>query len=108
MPVTELTLADDLMSGLLDGSKRCTIRAGKRYVQRGPLIFEGAPSGTRVRVNVTHVTHKMLSHLTDAEALMNGADTAKETALALKRFYPDITDKDDITVIEYEQPHRLF
>lgn len=100
-----MALADDLFPSLEAGEKICTIRAGKRDFENGPLTFyTSSRNGHQVTVNVTEVRHKTLGELTDAEAQMDGASTAQEMAQALKRFYPDINADSMITIVIYDPP----
>lgn len=98
----ELKLADDLFVSLFEGSKRATVRAGKREIAKGSLAFEAASGGWGVIVNVTDVRHKKLSQLTEQEAAAEGAESAAHLANALKRFYPNLTPDSDITVVLFD------
>jgi endonuclease III len=100
-----MKLVGDLFPSIADGSKRCTIRAHKRDIPLGSLRFEqsdGSPDDTFsdqwAVVEIVEVRHKKLGELTDEEARMDGASTAAEMKVALRRFYPDLTDEDDITI----------
>lgn len=96
----DLKLANDLFIHLFDGTKRSTVRKGRRGIVPGSLALEAADGGGwGVVVNVTEVRHKKLSELTDEEAQSDNAASAKELAEAMKRFYPDITPDSDITII---------
>lgn len=97
----ELKLADDLLAGLKSGRKTCTIRAGKRDITCGLLVFSGVDSWEDVAVMVANVAHKKLAELTDAEAQLDGAESAEGMAETLKRFYPTIDPDSDITVVEF-------
>jgi hypothetical protein len=99
----KMWLVDDLFPSLRAGEKLCTIRAGKRDFTEGPLTFE-SKSGQHVTVNVTEVRHKKLAELTNQEARLDGASSAREMAEALKRFYPDIGPASDITIVLYDPP----
>ena len=99
----ELKLANDLFWGVFDGSKKATIRLGKRDITLGTLAFEAATDGGwGIIVKVTKVTHKKLSELTDEESRLDGASNAAEMAEAMKAFYPNITTDSDITIIEFD------
>lgn len=101
----KMWLVDDLFPALMSGEKLCTIRAGKRDFNTGPLTFE-SKTGQQALVNVTEVRHKKLRDLTDREAQMDGALNAEEMADALKRFYPDIGPDSDITIVLYNPPMK--
>jgi hypothetical protein len=99
----ELKLANDLFLCLFEGTKRATVRKGRREIAKGALALEAAEGGGwGAIVNVTDVRHKKLSELTDEEAQADNADNAAALADALKRFYPDIAPDSEITVILFD------
>ena len=100
-----LKLADDLFPAVLARTKRNTVRSGRRDIAPGPLAFEPTSGrGDPVVVNVVSVAHQRLRDLTDDQARRDGADTAAELAVAMRRFYPDIGPDDEITVVEFALP----
>ena len=103
----ELMIADDLIPSLKSGKKTCTIRKGKRDIDLGDMFFKAVNSGEVLKVNVTEVLHKTADQMTDDEAKLdglNGAKTAAEMIIFMKRFYPDFESSTEITVIKYEPP----
>ena len=98
-----LKLADDLMECVTDGSKRVTVRAGKRDIATGPLRFEATDGSVNpLVVNVTRVVVRPLWNVplwaVHGEGLFGWDDLME----ALVRFYPDITEDSDVTAIEFE------
>ena len=98
-----LALADDLYPDLLDGKKRCTVRAGKRAIELGYLEFESA-SGTlpRIPVDVNNVRYVRAGAIPDDVAQRDGALNGIELFNALHRFYPDLGPDDTVTVVDFE------
>ncbi len=98
-----LKLANDLFPGLRDGSKRITIRTGRRDIVLGLLAFEpvNEDDGPPHVVNVTSVRYTLMHYITDAEAQADGAADWRSLLTAMHRFYPDITETSVVTVIEF-------
>jgi len=110
-----LKLVNDLFGGLSNGSKRCTIRAGRRDVQIGPLLFEstdaiyglnsyGLQDGEFLtqKVFVTEIRYTMFGLLTDEIARLDGANSAEELKRAMYRFYPHLIASDEITIVFFD------
>lgn len=97
-----LKLADDLFPKLSDGSKKGTIRTGKRDIQPGELLLEAA-SGAKLAhaVDVRRVSYTTAAQLTPADAALDGYSSVSELFAALRRFYPSIAGADLVTVIEF-------
>jgi len=97
-----LKLAPDLFHGIDIGEKTCTIRKGKRDINLGPLLLEATEGSDTREVFVYEVRIKTLHNLTQDEAYCDGRVTTSQLKEAMKRFYPDITPEDIITVIFFE------
>jgi hypothetical protein len=99
--VAELRIAEPLLSLVLQGRKRSTIRRG-HVVPVLPLISLVTSSGKEARVVVRTIDYtKTLSSLTDADAVMDGFAGLQELHAALKTFYPDLPADEPLTVIGF-------
>lgn len=99
-----LKLADDLFPALDAGAKRGTIRTGKREIEPGELMLEGATSPDLSRVvQVERVSYTMASRLTEADAALDGYRNVGDLFAALHRFYPSMAGSDLVTVIEFRR-----
>lgn len=100
-----LKLADDLFEPLLNGTKRGTVRNGKRDIVPGTLIFESA-DGTQkpARVQVSRVSLTEVHALTIRDAQLDGHERPDDLIAALHRFYPSLAGTDLVTVIEFGTP----
>jgi hypothetical protein len=101
--ITKLKLADDLMYKVADGSKKCTIRRGRRSVKRGMLLLE-ATNGTHpdLIVNITAAFSCTCVSIPESIVKDAGYEDAGDCYLSLRRFYPDLKMDEVITVIMWE------
>lgn len=98
-----LQLVIDLFPNLIDGNKLCTIRKGYRNIELGPLVFEATENPRlKYHVDVLEVEHMKLGDVTDTLAMADGYTDAKSLKEGMKRFYPDLTDDTDITIIYFD------
>ena len=100
-----LKLAEDLFDQLLLGEKHSTIRVGKRDIVPGPILFESAEVGRMTNSVVEDVYTKKVGDLHIMEARDEGYETVDQLVQVLRRFYPDLTDETDITVVLLELPY---
>lgn len=96
-----LKLADDLFPKLRDGSKRGTIRTGKREIEPGELWLEAVSGDDGEIVQVERITYTMAARLRPEDAALDGYSTVNELWGDLKRFYPSIAGSDLVTVVEF-------
>lgn len=97
-----LKLADDLFPAIDAGTKRGTIRTGKREIEPGEMMLEGATDPGLCRlVDVERVSYTRASRLTEADAALDGYGNVRELYVALHRFYPSMAGSDIVTVIEF-------
>lgn len=99
-----LKLADDLFPAVNDGSKRGTIRTGKRDIAPGELMLQGATNPDLCRVVlVERVSYVMASRLNDGDAALDGYDNVRDLFVALQRFYPSMAGSDLVTVVQFQR-----
>jgi hypothetical protein len=100
--VQTLPLEDELLRKVADGTKRGTIRLGRRDVELGPLLLEPTSgTGWAVTVAVQRVAFCLVGDLTDADAIIDGCPSRAALVENLTRFYPHVTDSDTATVISF-------
>lgn len=99
----ELKLADDMFPGLLSGDKECTIRSGKRNIELGYLAFSSVSGDIEpVVVDVIRVSHTLARYIHVREAQADGAVSVNALLTAMRRFYPDLTLDDVVTIVEFK------
>lgn len=85
-----LDLSSPLYGVVRDHGKRHTIRLGRRDIKLGPLVFTSSEGDLVVEVYmVIYLCVKDLS-----EVGIRGHQ--------LKRFYPEITDDDEVTLVKFD------
>ena len=97
-----LKLADEFFPSLTNGNKRVTIRAGKRDIEIGPLLFKGDTDTTiQQQVEVERIAYTKCKYLTDDDAWMDDADSVPALLRTLSRFYPGMGHEDLVTIIYF-------
>lgn len=96
----QIRLKPEYLPLIACGLKRSTVRAGRSGVMPGPA--EIVAGSERVPVEITGVAIKRLGELEDADARIDGFDTLASLAEALRRFYPHLSDEDDVSIIYFE------
>ena len=97
-----MQLSDSLFPSLVSGWKQCTIRAGKRDIEPGLLTFISAIDPERTHLCYVHrVSFVRFGDLTLADAQKDNATTVEELQSVLKQYYPTLTDKDIVTIVEF-------
>ena len=98
-----LKLADDLMPLVQDGSKRVTVRAGRREIVEGPLTLEATNGSVApIEVLVTRVDICSIRDLMPWAIEGEGLESRFELLEVMWRFYPDIKFDSEVTAIEFE------
>lgn len=97
-----LKLANNLFKELRDGSKKSTIREGKKDITRGPLTFISPNGDDNDEVYVTDVRYSKFGKLSLDDAKQEGYNSVEELQDVLEDYYPDIVDENDVTIINYE------
>jgi|HubBroStandDraft_6_1064221.scaffolds.fasta_scaffold09771_2 hypothetical protein len=98
------------MSLLRAGKKSCTVRLGNASV--GAPEIEMSDGRTSVRVLITKVDNsRTFEELTDSDAMAEGFCSREELLLDLRKYYPRVSAKDQVTVISFQlvaQTDTLF
>lgn len=92
--VNELKMSPDLMPAVLAGYKRITIRRGKREFERD-ITINGEPA------EVTSYYHFKLKDVPLIDLLDDGFSSFSHTLETLQKFYPDMTDESEVTVVRF-------
>ena len=102
--IQKLKLDDDLLLAIIGGEgERMTVRKGRRDIQFGGLLFEGATdAGLKYVVTVTEVRYVSVVDVDDdvikAEGFVKWGDFYDD----MKRYYPDLDVSDEVTVVYFE------
>jgi ASC-1-like (ASCH) protein len=97
-----IKLSDEFIDFIDNGTKTSTVRFNKRIVDSDLIIFD---SGSRQRNTrfVSPVIYKKYSELTQEDAIKDGFKSLEELQTVLKRFYPEINQDSDISIINFEK-----
>lgn len=114
----ELLLAPDLFPGVIAGEKTCTIRTGNRPIGEGAMIIRSNDGSIiweefdSILVRVTRVKHRTFKEITVSDLAAEGLQPWRYLWITplmrraflndMRRFYPDITPKSDVTVVHFK------
>lgn len=96
----KLTLFEDIFDALEQG-KLCTIRKGRRDIQLGDLLFESIETMRPEIVQVEIVYYCRLDKVAIEDLQNDGFKDHQDLCEKMKRFYPDITPEDEVTVVKF-------
>ncbi len=96
-----LKLADDSFDGLYDGTKFVTIRKGKIDVPLGENVMESVSGDKFEKIDVYQVTRMVIGLVPDTVAQDDGFEDAEEMLEGMKKFYPDINEDTEVTIIYF-------
>jgi len=99
--IINLRLRPELFKAVRCGQKTSTIRTGRKHIEPGPLILES--SGESLLVNVTTVTYKRFTDLSDEDARTDGYATLTQLQDELRSVYPKLRKNSPLTVVEFHQ-----
>lgn len=105
----ELELHEDLVDGLLDGSKQATIRYGYNFIDSNVINFTpvsgpGVRSGQPIAVDFIGLEIVPFGELTQAHVDLQGGGTLADLKNGLRGFYGNIPDDYPMTVIRFANP----
>lgn len=95
----KIRLAREYFDKVQSGLKTSTVRAGRRTVKTGSAVF--VSDDAEIDIFVTGFEYKRLEDLTDDDAVRDGFLDALQLKIALKKFYPDLDNRDDVTIIHF-------
>lgn len=98
-----LKLADDLFPAAKKGNKTVTIRRGRREIQLGKLLFEGAQDESlQLEVEVVETRHLRISGVPDDVCKEDGFSDWVKFYEGMKHYYPDLDVSEECTIIFFE------
>ncbi len=95
-----LRVFPELLATVKEGTKRATVRRGRKSVELGLLLLSSGDDTFAVRV--TSTVQKSFSTLTNDDAYADGVATVEELRNALLSIYPGLGDRSIVTVIHFE------
>ena len=100
----KLILAEDVYDCLAKG-KTCTIRKGRRDIGLGILLFESLEEKREELVFVTHVIYCTARNIPSEYYKNDGFGSIKAMINQMKRFYPDMEEGTECTVVVFRTQH---
>src|SRR5215470_13689268 len=97
--MTTLPLAVEFVGPVRNGIKRSTVRYGIREFSLGPARL--ASGNDHIPIMITALRYTTLEQLTEADAQTDGFASLSDLLVALRRFYPRITNADPITIVVF-------
>jgi hypothetical protein len=97
--LTAITVAGEFVDAILGGRKITTIRSGLRRYLLGPAVMRSG--AVQIPINITEVRFKAFGELTETDALRDGLESLEHLRSVLLRFYPDLSESDTLTVVEF-------
>jgi len=91
---------------ILSGQKTATIRLGLVKPKYKEMIVHGGGRPV-AKIMITKVTYKKVRELTEEDAIKDGFSSLRELLEELRKVYPEITNDDWVTVIEFRVVQRL-
>ncbi len=98
----KLRLLSQYFDAVKKGNKKSTIRAGRRKISEGELIFES--SDGNLKVFVKKVIYKRFYELTSEDARLDGFENLETLHKALLTIYPNLKTDAILTIIHFEFP----
>ena len=102
----KLRIEDKFIDQIIVGSKVSTIRYGLIFLSDKLISFNSEER--RINVILERVDYsKSFGDLTQENALNDGFQSLEELKKELKKFYPDILDSDQISIIHFKYAENL-
>ena len=94
----------ELLKEMKTGAKNAAIWKGRRLVRPGlTVVSDGSESiGVRVKSSVC----KRFSHLSDEDAIAQGAEHSTAIKRLVRQMYPELRERSLVTVVHFEPPMR--
>jgi len=97
----QLILAEDIFDQLETG-KRTTIRKGRRSINLDELEFESLTEKRKAVYYARMVYYCKLKDVLESDLINDGFENHADLLDKMKRFYPDLTDETELTVIRFK------
>jgi len=97
-----LRMANQYLDLVVRRSKKTTIRLGYRAVTKNERLLLGDELGREVSVRVTKVIVKLMTELNLTDAMADGFQNLSELLSNLHQLYPESSEDDLFTIIEFE------
>ena len=94
-----IPLSDEFLPSVLDGSKISTICRGRRPYQLGEGLLR--VSDQYIPVEIQNIRYSSFQDLSEEDAWQDGLRTLNELRSTLRRFYPQMRQDDDVTIVEF-------
>ena len=91
---------------ILSGKKTATIRLGLVRPRYKEMIVHGGGRPV-AKISITKVVYKKVKELTEEDAIKDGFNNLSELLEELKKVYPNISNDDWVTIIEFKVIQRL-
>jgi hypothetical protein len=98
-----IALADEYFDLVNNGIKTSTIRYKRRNYNIGECKFYSDTTDKTTIVKIKEIQYKIMSDLTEQDAIQDGFRSLAELKGALLRFYPNATDSDEITKVIFSK-----
>lgn len=95
-----MLIADDLMPLIKDGSKKLTVRKGRRDVELGKLTFSS--SDELCDVEVVEVRYLRVSGVPNEICVADGFANWVDFYEGMKKYYPDLDVAEECTIVFFE------
>lgn len=96
-----IALADKFFDLVLNGFKTTTIRAKHRDYKIGDGQFYSDNTNFTIPITITGVEYKTFGELNNDDSITDGFANADELKNELLKFYPHLTDLDEITKVKF-------
>lgn len=101
----KLNMAEDVFDKLEKG-KNVTIRKGNRNITIGDLLFESVEKKRQEIVDVYMVYKAKLKNVMPDDIDNDGFKDQNDMIEKIKRFYPDINEESDLTIIRFNRKNK--
>lgn len=95
-----LKLFPEFLREVRKGNKTTTIRAGRKYFEKGVLLLQS--DRERIAVRVIETIHKTFCELTEEDARTEGFKNVSKLRETLLCIYPKLKADSPITMIRFE------
>ena len=98
--IPRIRVRSELLEMLKLGTKKATVRKGRRHIRPGLILVSDGKESVAVRV--TSSVCKRFSHLSEEDAESEGLEDSRALKQLVKEIYPDLRERSLVTVIHFE------